>query len=177
MKIKASLLLTLLSILCTYGQIEKEIENGIFITFPTEPKYQVAEQATTYIATTENCFFICLIQRNIIPNYPQYLKDKENWNKEQLKKVEDAFLDNAVKGKLNYTENSGKVDNIKVGDFSGRKLEYSAINPATGIRGKRCSIILLVRDRLVSCDVILNNEKETSLKEKDDFLNSLIKKQ
>lgn len=176
MKNTITVLLLFLSISAIYGQVKKEIENGIFITFPNEPKYQATTQATTYIASTENCLFISIVQRNVIPNYPQFLKDKKNWSNEQLKKVEDSFLDNAVKGKLDYTGNQGEVSDIKVGDFRGRKIEYSAVNPVTGKRGKRYSVILLVRDRMISCDAILNNELPISAKEKESFLNSITTK-
>ena len=62
---------------------------------------------------------------------------------------------------------------IKIGEFSGRKIEYSAVNSATGERGKRFTIMFLVRDRVVSFECWYLKENENAKKEKDKFLNSI----
>ncbi|MGY0393338.1 hypothetical protein ACW5R3_12370 [Bizionia sp. KMM 8389] len=157
----------------TFSQTKKEIDNGIFITFPVTPEYKANQKATSYIGKTENCFFITMILRNQIPNYVQYVKAKKNWTKEETKKVESSFLNNAVKGKLDYTGNKGLVKDIKVGEFNGRMIEYSAVNPATGERGKRYSVLLLVRDKMISIECWLLKDNSTALDEKEKFINSI----
>lgn len=156
-----------------YSQTQKEVENGIYVTFPTTVEYKATTQATSYVGKTENCFFMSIILRNQIPNYPQYIQAKKKWTSAEIKKVEDSFLDNAVKGKLAYTGNKGTVSEIKIGEFSGRKIEFSAVNPTTGERGKRFSIILLVRDRFVSFECWYLKETADAKNEKDKFLNSI----
>jgi hypothetical protein len=172
MKKILAILLTTIS-LSVYSQTQKEVENGIYVTFPTTVEYQASTQATTYVGKTDNCLFMSMVLRNQIPNYSQYVQAKKKWTSTEIKKVEDSFLDNAVKGKLDYTGNKGTVSVIKVGEFSGRKIEYSAVNPATGERGKRFTIMLLVRDRLVSFECWYLIETENAKTEKDKFLNSI----
>lgn len=156
-----------------FSQTQKEVENGIFVTFPTNVEYQANLNATTYIGKTENCFFMSIVLRNQIPNYAQYIQAKKKWTNSEIKKVEDSFLDNAIKGKFDYTGNNGTVKEIQVGEFNGRKVEYSAVNPAIGKRGKRFTIMLLVRDRFVSFECWYLKDNTISKIEKDDFLNSI----
>lgn len=165
----------LFTLICVsiFSQTQKEVENGIFVTFPSTIKYQANTQATIYTGKTENCLFMSMVFRNQIPNYVQYVQVRKKWTKTEIKKVEDSFLDNAVKGKLDYTGNKGTVKKIKVGDFSGREVEYSAINPATGERGKRFTIMLLVRDRLVDFECWYLKNSASSKIEKDNFLSSI----
>ncbi len=82
-------------------------------------------------------------------------------------------MDNAVKGKLDYSGNKGAISAIKIGKYSGRKIDYSAINPATGERGKRYTKLFLVRDKAISFEVLFLNDNQTATKEKDQFLNSI----
>ena len=131
MKKYFTLLLCFLTLLC-FAQIQKEIENGIFVSFPSNPTYKAVQNASTFISKTENSLLMVIIQRNIIPDYPNYLIAQKKWTATERKKVADNFLDNAVKGKLDYTGNTGNVSEIKKGNFYGRKLSYSAINPANG---------------------------------------------
>ena len=157
-----------------FGQgIKKEVENGIFVTFPSTPKYQTTAEASSYEVKTENCYYMVLIQRNAIPNYTEFVKAENTWTEAQKKQFRDALLDNAVKGRLGYTGASGKVTPIKKGDFHGRKIEYSAINPATGESGKRYLVMLSVRDRLVSFDCIAMQDTNRAIAEIDEFLNSI----
>ena len=156
-----------------FSQTQKEVVNGIFVTFPTTVEYRGNTQSTTYIGKTENCLFMSLVLRNAIPNYAQYVQAKKKWTKAEIKKVEDAFLDNAVKGKLYYLGSKGTITEIKIGEFRGRKIEYSAVNPVNGERGKRFSIMLLVRDNLVTFECMYLKETESAKTEKDKFLNSI----
>lgn len=156
-----------------FSQVKKEVDNGLFVTFPNEPQYSATETSSTYATKTDNCIFAVLLQRNAIPNYAQYLLAKKKWTKTQIKTLEDSFLDNAVKGKLDYTGNTGNAQPITIGGYNGRKIEYSAINPSTGIRGKRYSVILLIRDKLINFEVWYTSDNSTSQIEKNEFLNSI----
>lgn len=163
----------LCSILQTNAQTKKEIDNGLFVTFPSEPDYKTTNSASTFVTKTENCIFMVLIQRNAIPNYSEYVKAKQKWSASEIAKVENSFLDNAVKGKLDYTGNSGNVRSIKIGKFSGRDISYSAINPATGERGMRYTKLFLVRDKAISFEVWYLNDTKTAKLERESFLNSI----
>jgi len=157
-----------------FGQgIKKEVENGIFVTFPSTPEYQTTAEASSYTAKTTNCYYMVLIQRNAIPNYAEFVKAEKTWTEAQKKQFRDALLDNAVKGKLDYTGSKGNISNVKIGDYYGRNVEYSAINPATGQKGKRYLVMLSVRDRLVTFECMFLQNINSTILEKDEFINSI----
>lgn len=155
------------------AQTKKEIDNGIFVTFPVDPSYTTTTTVSNFVAKTASCLVMVIILRNVIPNYAEYVKARQNWTDAEIDKVESAFLDNAVKGKLNYTGNKGTVSIIKLGKYNGRKIEYSAINPATGERGKRYTKLFFVRNAAISFDVVFLKDNQTAIREKDKFLNSI----
>lgn len=173
MRLRFTIILMTLSTMMVFGQVTKEVENGLFVTFPSTPEYQVNMQTASYIDKSTNCFFIVLVQRNVIPYYDKYVLAKKKWTQSEVKKVEDALLDNAAKATLDYTGNKGTIAEIKIGLYSGRKIEYSAINLATGERGKRFSIMLLVRNRLVNFKCWYLKDNTIAKAEKDSFLNSI----
>ncbi len=168
-------ILFVISISCFYySQIKKEVENGIFINFPKNPIYKNVQNASTYSLKTENSLLMVIIQREFIPDYPNFLIAEKKWSEDQRKKIINSFLDNAVKGKLNYTGNIGTVSEIKMGKYYGRKLSYSAINPASGERSERFSILLLVRDRMINFECWQMRSNKNFTIEKNEFLNSII---
>jgi len=168
------LLAVLFLVTSTYGQeIRKEVENGIFVTFPNVTEYKVTTEASAYSSKTENCFYMVLIQRNAIPNYSEFTKAEKNWTEAQKKQVRDKLLDSAVKGHLDYVGKTGKVTEIKKGNFYGRKVEYSAVNPATGVKGKRYLVMLSVRDKMISFECMLLKDNNNAILEKDKFINSI----
>lgn len=169
------LFLCFINFLC-FSQVEKEVENGIFVKFPNNPAYKSVQNASTFSTKTENSLLMVIIQRNFIPNYPQYLIAQKKWSEIERKKIINSFLDNAAKGKLDYTGNSGEISEIKIGKYYGRKLSYSAINPATGERAKRFSIIILVRDKLINFESWELKENSNFIEEKNNFLNSITVK-
>ena len=170
------LLLTICSILfistLMVGQVIKEVDNGIFVAFPYTPEYAVNSNVTSFTSLTENCLFIVMVQRTI-PDYDKYVLAKKNWTSAELKTIEDSFLDGAVKGKLEYTGNKGKVKEISKGPYSGREISYSAINPASGERGKRFATIILVRDRLLNFESFYLVDNKIAELEKNNFFNSI----
>lgn len=156
-----------------FSQIQKEVDNGIFVNFPNSPTYKTVQNASTFSSKTENSLTMVIVQRNFIPDYSNYLIAQKKWTETERKKITDSFLDNAVKGKLDYTGNTGNVSEIKIGNFYGRKLSYSAINPTNGERGERYSIILLVRDKLINFECWQLNANSKFTTEKNNFLNSI----
>ena len=170
---KYLLILLSLSTFFCFSQIQKEVENGIFVSFPNSPTYKTVQNSSTFSSKTESSLMMVLIQRNIIPDYPNYVLAQKKWTENERKKIANSFLDNAVKGKLDYTGNTGNVSEIKIGNFYGRKLSYSAINPTNGERGERYSIILLVRDKLINFECWQLNANSKFTTEKNNFLNSI----
>lgn len=170
---KVLLTMFLFCSLFALGQSKKEIDDGIFVTFPTIPEYEANTKTTTYIAKTDNCLYMTIVQLNVIPNYPQYVQAKKKFTAAEIKKIEDSFLDNVVQGKLGYTDSKGSISEIKMGQFSGRKVEYSALNIATGERGKRFAVLLMVRNQLINFECFYLLDNEVSKIEKDKFLNSI----
>ena len=164
----------LLLTLNTYSQHTIEVENNVFVEFPIEPEYKATIESSSYVAGTENCIFMVIIQKDQIPNYKEFATARRNWTEAEYKSVVDVFLDNAVEGKLAYTGNTGDVTELKKGEFYGRLIVYSAINPLTGVRGKRYTVMMLVRDRVVNFECwYLHNEDKASISEKNSFLNSI----
>lgn len=170
---KYLLILFSLSTFFCFSQIQKEVENGIFVSFPNSPTYKTVQNSSTFSSKTESSLMMVLIQRNIIPDYPNYVLAQKKWTENERKKIANSFLDNAVKGKLDYTGNTGNVSEIKIGNFYGRKLSYSAINRTNGERGERYSIILLVRDKLINFECWQLNANSKFTTEKNNFLNSI----
>ena len=170
---KYLLILFSLSTFFCFSQIQKEVENGIFVSFLNSPTYKTVQNSSTFSSKTESNIMMVLIQRNIIPDYPNYVLAQKKWTENERKKIANSFLDNAVKGKLDYTGNTGNVSEIKIGNFYGRKLSYSAINPTNGERGERYSIILLVRDKLINFECWQLNANSKFTTEKNNFLNSI----
>ena len=54
------LIITLFTSLSLFSQVRKEVENGIWVTFPKNPQYSVAQGARQYIAQTDNA--VCMVQ-------------------------------------------------------------------------------------------------------------------
>ena len=170
------ILTTLLLLFCVFqlnAQIKREVDDGIFVTFPSAPEYKITTAASTYVVKSKNCLFMVIIQRNAIPNYTEYVKAKQKWTNAEIEKIENLFLDNAAKGKLDYSGNKGNVSTIKIDKYSGRKIDYSAINPSTGDRGKRYTKLFLIRDKAVCFEVWFLKDNQTAAQEKDQFLNSI----
>ncbi len=166
-----SLLFLISSALAQNAWIKKEVGNGIFVNFPNDPKYSTTTEASTYVAKSENCLFMVLIQRNVIPNYPAFIQ----LEKSEQEKIINTLLDNVVKEKLAYTNNSTtSASNIKIGNYIGRELSYNAINPATGERGNRFCKLILITDKLYSFECWYLNDNSSNDSEKNLFLNSLI---
>ena len=58
MKIKL-FIITLFSSISLFSQVRKEVENGIWITFPKNPQYSVAQGTRQYSTQTDNV--VCMV--------------------------------------------------------------------------------------------------------------------
>jgi len=113
--ITVSLLFLVISV---FGQVtKKEVDNGVFVTFPSNPEYQITTGVSTYMAETKNCYYMVLIQRNTIPYYPEFVKAEKTWTEAQKKQVRDSLLNGAIKGILDYTGSTRKISEIKKGTY------------------------------------------------------------
>ena len=89
---KYFLLFFCLSTFFCFSQIQKEVENGIFVSFPNSPTYKTIQNASTFSSKTENSLMIVIVQRNFIPDYPNYIIAEKKWSENSRKKVADSFL-------------------------------------------------------------------------------------
>ena len=69
--------------------------------------------------------------------------------------------------------NTAQISSIKKGAHYGRKINYSAVNPATGEVTQRSSIVLFVRAKVVSVECIAMNNSSKATTEMNSFLNSI----
>ena len=158
------------------AQVKKEVDNGVFVTFPSDPTYNPAYPASVYMTATENCVLMAMIQRNAIPSdmYSEYIKAKQHMSNAEIEKIESGFLDNAVKGMVDLQGNTGVVKPIKVGKYSGREVFSSMINPATGNRTKTFFKSFLIRDKMLTFYVLYQKDNKEAEREREMFLNSIV---
>lgn len=171
MKISTLLIFLLFCCNCIKAQVLKEIQNGISVQFPSNPIYKPSQSARTYVAKTENCIFMAIVQNNAIPS-DLYL-EMINMNKADFDKAENMLLDNAAKGIYSYANYKGTASNIYYKKYKGRSAFYYAINQLTGNKSKYYSSLFLVKNNVITLTVIYNNDNEISDSEKNDFLNSI----
>ena len=72
--------------------------------------------------------------------------------------------------------NTAQISSIKKGALYGRKISYSAVNPATGEVTQRSSVVLFVRAKVVSIECITMNNTSKAIAEMNSFLNSITVK-
>jgi len=168
------LIITLFTSFSLFSQVRKEVENGIWVTFPKNPQYSVAQGARQYIAQTDNA--VCMVQSIDLPQRSQYLVAERNFSETQKKEVADSFLNNYTQEVMASSGNTAQVSPIKKGTHYGRKISYSAVNPATGEITQRSSIVLFVRAKVVSIECIAIDNREQAITEMNLFLNSITAK-
>ena len=165
------LITIIFSILLTtslFCQVKKEVENGVWVTFPNTPIYQTEQGARQYITQTDNAIFMAIIAD--IPRRAEYLMAEK-------KEVAESFLNHFIQGALADSESEPEIQSIKKGKFYGKKYSFSAINPMNGEVTNRGNVILFVRGRAVSFQCILTNNSQRAHSEKNTFLNSISVKQ
>ncbi len=151
--------------------VEKEVDNNLFVKFPSSPTYEYDDELSRYSAQTENCWFAVVITDKLPKEiYAQILLLTENEQKHYI----NTILDGAVQGELYVSDNVPvNVKSFKIGKYYGREYSYSAINPKTGNKGLRYVKIISKETKIIIFYCVFLQNSQESLNEKNTFLNSL----
>lgn len=171
-------IITILALIISYAsfsQVRKEVDNGIFVTFPATPTYTVKGYVTTYAKITDNVSYAVSVIRDAFPKYEEYLKAQKSMSASEKALVTDNFLNSMVEGVLKQSEAKGNSKNIKIGQYAGKKISFSAINPSTAERTNREVIVVSVKEKVIMFLVIHNkiNVSNSAKAEVEKFLNSI----
>lgn len=169
-----TIIFSLLLTTSLFSQVKKEVENGVWVTFPDTPVYNVAQGMRQYVATTEKGVFLVLISE--IPNRVEYLTMERNLSENEKKQFSEKILNAFIEGIIANSGNGGQVQSIKKGNFYGKKMSYTAINPATGELGSRSVLALFIRGKIVSFMCMQMNESQEAYSEVNTFLNTIAVK-
>lgn len=123
-----------------FSQVKKEIDNGVWVTFPDTPVYNVAQGMRQYATATEEVLF--LVQITEIPNRVEYLTMERNLSESEKKQLADRLLNGFVQGVMANSGNEAQVQPIKKGNFYGRKMSYSVTQLLTLLQEKLGSVVL-----------------------------------
>ena len=151
--------------------MKKEIEDGVWVTFPNTPIYQTEQGARQYITQTDNAIFMSIIAD--IPRRAEYLIAEKNFSEAEKKEFAESFLNHFIQGALADSESESEIQSIKKGKFYGKKYSFSAINPMKGEVTDRGNVILFVRGRAISFQCVLINNSQKDHTEKNVFVNSI----
>lgn len=160
-----------------FSQIKKEVDNQIFVTFPCNPNYSLNNKVSTYNCLTNNCFYNVMVLKNILPNeaYEVYIKNELQWTDIEKQEIDNRILNGFIKGYLYELNTTGTITELKNANYLGKAIEYYAINPLDGEKGKRYAVVFFVRNTILTFDVtFLKGVNDISEKEKNMFLNSII---
>lgn len=169
-------LLTIFSFLpiILLGQVKKEILDGIFVTFQNTPEYSLVEGMSMNLSATDNTIALAMVIRNVIPDYHIYVQARKGWSKSEKKLVTESIFSNYIRGISDYSGVKGKTEALNLFGNEARKLTYQAINPRTGVKGTRTSILLLLRNNLIHFEVWdLKENNQQVIRERENFLNSI----
>ncbi|MFC2399066.1 MAG: hypothetical protein ACFNP4_07125 [Capnocytophaga gingivalis] len=166
-----TIIFSLLLTTSLFSQVKKEVDNGVWVTFPNTPIYQTEQEARQYITQTDNAIFMAIIAD--IPQRAEYLIAEKNFSEAEKKEVAESFLNDFIRGALVNFESEPEIQSIKKGKFYGKKYSFSAINPMNGEVTDRGNVILFVRGRAVSFQCVLINNSQKAHTEKNSFLNSI----
>lgn len=171
-------IITILALIISYtsfSQVRKEVDNGIFVTFPAIPTYTVKGYVTTYSKLTDNVSYAVSVIRDAFPKYDEYLKNQQNLNASEKTSIIDNFLNSMVEGILKQSEAKGNSKDIKIGKYAGKKISFSAINPSTGERTNREVIVISVKEKAIMFMAMHNKVtiSNSAKVEVEKFLNSI----
>ena len=166
-----TIILSFLLTTSLFSQVKKEVENGVWVTFPNTPIYQTEQGARQYITQTDNAIFMAIIAD--VPRRAEYLMAEKNFSEAEKKKVTESFLNHFIQGALANSEDEHEIQSIKKGKFYGKKYSFSAINPMNGEVTDRGNVILFVRGRAISFQCVLINNSQKDHTEKNVFVNSI----
>ena len=166
-----TIIFSLLLTTSLFSQVKKEVDNGVWVTFPNTPIYQTEQGARQYITQTDNAIFMSIIAD--IPRRAEYLIAEKNFSEAEKKEVAESFLNHFIQGALADSESEPEIQSIKKGKFYGKKYSFSAINPMNGEITDRGNVILFVRGKAISFQCVLMNNSSKAHLEKNSFLNSI----
>lgn len=158
----------------SYSQIKKEVDNGVFITFPSSPEFKLGDNFRSYSTANNNAVFMVLVA-GPSPDYTQYLKNVHKLSFDEKEQIKESTLDSFIRGFLGQTVSKGKIDNILVGNYSGKKVKYSAIHPTLGERTNREMLVLYIKGKIICLNVFYNeiSPSQISKNQVDNFFNSI----
>ena len=85
-----TIILSFLLTTSLFCQVKKEVENGVWVTFPNTPIYQTEQGARQYITQTDNAIFMAIIAD--IPRRAEYLIAEKTSLKQRRKRLQKVFL-------------------------------------------------------------------------------------
>lgn len=153
-----------------YCQSSNEVVviDGVHITFPIKPFFELKQSKPTYVSQSKNCIFQSIVQNNIIPGrkYEEFL----NMSFNNQEKIISVLLDNIIKGHLAYTNSQGEVDKLMFGKYQGRFLSY---NVANRNYEKRFLKTYFIQNNVITFTCYYKIDNEISKKEMLTFFNSI----
>ena len=112
-----TIILSFLLTTSLFSQVKKEVENGVWVTFPNAPIYQMEQGARQYITQTDNAIFMAIIAD--VPRRAEYLMAEKNFSEGEKKEVAESFLNHFIQGALADSKSEPEIQSIKKGKFYG----------------------------------------------------------
>lgn len=106
-----TIIFSLLLTTSLFSQVKKEVDNGVWVTFPDTPVYNVAQGMRQYATAREEVLF--LVQITEIPNRVEYLTMERNLSESEKKQLSDRLLNGFVQGVMANSGNEAQVQPIK----------------------------------------------------------------
>lgn len=161
----------------TDSWVRTEVGNGLSVVFPNTPKYQLSDAGTSYTSLNSDCIFITQIIRDVIKkDYDKFVLAESKWSEAEKKNIAYSFLDNYAKSRVNSSGGRNAIySNVKIGNFYGKKIEYTAVNPINGKVGKRymIALALLKYNKIYSFECLLLDDTSKAMRDKNTFFNSI----
>ncbi len=156
-----------------FGQTRKEVDDNVFVEFPNSPKYSLQNGHGTYVTAEGDCSFFATVIRNAVPMYDRFVVESRNWPTGEKEKILGQFLDKAVESRTVNSNLKKSVEIKLVSGFPARDFSTTKINPTTGEKGFRHTLMILVNDTMISFEVWSANEDVSCNQEKLKFFNSI----
>lgn len=155
--------------------VEKEVGLNLYVMFPSDPDYNTVYGMPSYMAKTDNCAFISLVQDNAIPNDTYWQLTRYPTSKQEP--VISNFLDAYIESKLSTAGATLRTSkHIKIGNFLGREISYNALNPATGQMALRFARMYFITNTVYCFECWFLNNSNDCNKERDTYFKSIKRK-
>lgn len=159
------------------AQVKKEVLKGVFVTFPSQPQKSNDGNRVLYILNLNKVFYSVEINKSAFPYYDKFLEATKTATKEQIKDIESKFIGGFVRGRferLKVKKDEFKIFKTTKGKYQGCKLLYRAYNFKKGKETNRIAKSFLVRNNIVTVEVIPNTSSDAEMKASLNFVDSLI---